>query len=268
MKLGISTASFYPLEPELALDKLCEWGIPNIEIFINAECERKIPYLKELRKKADDNDVNIVSIHPYTSGFEPLMFFTEYERRFNDSLENYKQFFEGMNILGAEIFVFHGDTKLNPISDKQVYERFHKLTKIGEECGITVAHENVDRCKGHSIEFLYNMREYLHGEVSFVFDNKQAVRGGVDYHEFIDKLGENIVHVHISDSKSQKDCCLPIGKGTADLVDLLKCLRSKNFNKAVLIELYNNGSTSNDEINESYKKLNSIWDKIREENEI
>lgn len=258
MQLGISTASFYPLEPEKALKQLCEWEIPNTEVFINAKCELKTDYLKEMRKQADDSNMNIVSMHPYSSSFEPLMFFTDYERRFNDSLEEYKAYFEGMNILGAEIFVFHGDSKLNPVPDKFVYERFYKLCQVGKEFGITVAHENVDRCKGHSIEFLYNMKEYLHNDVAFVFDNKQARRGEVDYREYIDKLGENIVHVHLSDNKNSKECCLPIGKGDADLVDLLARLKEKNYNKAVLVELYNDVLTDNYEIYESYENLTKL----------
>lgn len=255
MKFGVSTASFYPLEPEKALMQLGEWKIPNIEVFINAQCELEISYLKDLRKNADEYNINIVSLHPFTSGFEPMLFFTDYERRFNDGLENYKHFFQAMNILDAEIFVFHGDNKLNPIDNKIVYERYYKLCQVGKEFGVTVAHENVDRCKGHDINFFVEMRKYLHDDVSLVFDNKQARRGGVDYREFIDKLGDKIVHVHLSDNLSQQDCCLPIGRGDADLVDLLNRLREKNYDKAVLVELYNNVLTSNDEINESYNNL-------------
>lgn len=265
MNLGISTASFYPLEPENALKQLGEWNIPNVEVFINAQCELETQYIKDLRKTIDYYNINVVSLHPFTSGFEPMLFFTNYERRFNDGIENYKHYFQAMNTLGAEIFVFHGDSKDNPIDNKIVYERFYKLCQVGREFGITVAHENVDRCKGHDINFFLEMRKYLHDDISLVFDNKQARRGGVDYKEFIDKLGDKIVHVHLSDNLSEKDCCLPIGRGNADLVDLITRLKEKNYNKSVLIELYNNVLVSNDEINESYNKLVYFYDKIRKD---
>lgn len=262
MNFGVSTASFYPLEPENALKQLGEWKIPNIEVFINAQCELNPSYLKTLRKNADEYNISIISLHPFTSGFEPMLFFTDYERRFIDGIENYKHYFQAMNILGAEIFVFHGDSKQNPIDNKIVFERFYKLCQIGREFGITVAHENVDRCKGHDINFFLDMRKHLHDDISLVFDNKQAKRGGVDYRDFIDKLGDKIVHVHLSDnlsdSLSNKDCCLPIGRGNADLAGLLTMLKDKKFNKAVLIELYNDVLHSNDEIYESYKKLISL----------
>lgn len=259
MHFGISTASFYPLEPENAIKQLGEWKIPNIEVFINAQCELEVAYLKNLRKSIDDYNINVVSLHPFTSGFEPMLFFTEYERRFNDGIENYKHYFQAMNILGAEIFVFHGDNKHNPIDNKIVYERYYKLYQIGREFGITVAHENVDRCKGGNIDFFLEMRKHLHDDVSLVFDNKQARRGGVDYRDFIDKLGDKIVHVHLSDNSSPKDCCLPIGRGNVDFIDLLARLKDKKYNKSILVELYNNVLTSNDEINESYNKLISLY---------
>lgn len=264
MNLGISTASMYPLEPEKALEQLCKWGIPYAEIFINAQSELETSYIKELRKVADDFNLKVVSLHPFSSGYEPMMFFTDYPRRFKDSLDNYRVFFQAMNYLGAEIFVFHGDTKLNPMPNQEVYERYDKLCQVGEEFGIIVAHENVDRCKGHDINFFVEMKKYLNKEISLVFDNKQAVRGKVDYREFIDKLGENIVHVHLSDSlgAGNKECCVPIGKGNADILDLLSRLKAKNYNKAVLIELYNDVLENNDEIFESYKNLIALCDKI------
>ena len=41
MKIGVSTASFYPLETELALEEIGKSGIKTAEIFINAESEMK-----------------------------------------------------------------------------------------------------------------------------------------------------------------------------------------------------------------------------------
>lgn len=263
MKLGASTASFYPLEPNTALEQIGRWGVPNVEIFINTYSEMEIPYIKQLKEIVDNYNINVISLHPFTSGTEPFMFFTDYQKRFYDGLEQYKRFFEAMNILEAEIFVFHGDDKLNPIDNNIVYERYYKLYQLGKEFGVTVAHENVDRCKGHDINFFLEMKKQLKDDMKLVFDNKQAIRGGVDYKEFIEKLGENIVHVHLSDNISQSENCLPLGRGTADISDLLTRLKEKNFDNTVVIELYNKFLTSNEEINESYQKLFKIVDNLK-----
>ena len=41
MNIGVSTASFYPLETELSLENLGKAGIKHTEVFFNAACELK-----------------------------------------------------------------------------------------------------------------------------------------------------------------------------------------------------------------------------------
>lgn len=48
MNLGISTASFYPLETELALEEVGKAGVKNTEIFFNAESELKDSFIEIL----------------------------------------------------------------------------------------------------------------------------------------------------------------------------------------------------------------------------
>lgn len=265
MKLGVSTASFYPLEPEKALEQIGKWGVKSVEIFLNTYSEMETNYIKNLKQIADNYSIDVVSVHPFTSFGEPFMFFTNYEKRFDDAVDSYKRYFEIMNILNSNIFVFHGDDKFNPFPNEIVYERYHKLYRVGKEFGITVAHENVDRCKGHDINFFLEMKKQLKDDMKLVFDNKQSIRGGVDYKEFIEKLGEDIIHVHLSDNLNSKDCCLPLGRGDVDFIDLFTRLEDKKFNGAVLIELYNNVLTSNEEINDSYKNLTKLYDRFRKE---
>ena len=75
-------------------------------------------------------DIYCPSVHPFTCEIEPLMFFSEYERRMNDILEYYKLYFQFMNIVGAEIFVFHGG---KADKGKDFYcERYSKLYRLGK----------------------------------------------------------------------------------------------------------------------------------------
>ena len=48
MKLGASTACFYPLETEKALLKVTELGYKYAEVFMNAPSELEEPFLKQL----------------------------------------------------------------------------------------------------------------------------------------------------------------------------------------------------------------------------
>lgn len=254
MKYGISTASLYPMLLEEAVDLLAKNEIKTIEIFINTISEISPNYLKELKKRLDFNGQTVVANHPFTSGFEPFLLFGGYPRRLQDGLDFHRRYFDAMNELGSKIFVLHGDRMAGPLPDKECYERYAMLRDIGKEFSITVAQENVERCKSRSIDFLTGMIDYLNGDVSLVFDNKQATRSGISYQHFIEKLGNYITHVHISDSNSDCDC-LPLGQGGVDIVKMLKMLENTGFDGCIMVELYSELLNSIDEVFECYNNF-------------
>ncbi len=254
MLYGLSTACLYPQETEKTFEYYCKNGVKAIEIFFNTFSELETGYVKELRAMGDAYGSKVVSIHPFTSGFEPFMMFTDYPRRFNDALELYKPYFEVCSLLGSDILVFHGDRREGRFSSQQYFERYARLYELGQNYGVHVAQENVVRCRSHSAEFIAQMKEALGGHVSFVLDTKQAVRAGEDLYDMIDAMGENIIHVHLSDHTVQQDC-LPIGKGTLDIGKLLKKLKTLQFDRSIIIELYRENFDSNNELLTSLNNL-------------
>lgn len=255
MNIGISTASLYPMLTETALEKLGAAGIMNTEIFINSPSELKKDFIRRLVDTKEKYGINVISVHPYTSVQEPFMIFTEYKRRYADALEAYKLFFNAMNMLGADIFVFHGDRKGSLFEDSLYAERFSGLKYLGEQFGITVAQENVSRCKSGSIKFCRYLKKNI-PDISFVFDVKQSVRAGEDPFKMMDAMGENIKHVHLSDNDAEHDC-LCVGKGTFDKNKLFKKLKAYSFSGGVLLELYR----------DNFNELEELWesDKITRE---
>ncbi|WMJ23501.1 sugar phosphate isomerase/epimerase [Paludicola sp. MB14-C6] len=254
MNCGVSTACFYPQLLEKTIDVLSKMGVQNLELFLNTFSEVNPCYVKELEKQIKENGQSVIALHPFSCAFEPFMFFTNYDRRFEDALEWYKQYFHAMNILGATIFIFHGDRKLGLLEDDLYFERFAKLRDIGKEFDIIVAQENVERCKSGDVHFLQKMIEYLDKDVSLVFDNKQAIRSNIDQELFVNKLGKNIVHVHLSDNNKVHDC-LPIGEGTLDVAALMNQLKNLNYNGYFIQEIYSNSIKSRQQFFESYQNL-------------
>lgn len=257
MNFGISTASFYPMPPEKAIELLHQNGVKNIEFFFNTFSEVKKEYITELHKTIDSFGQRVLAAHPFTCAFEPFMLFTEYERRFDDAIEAHKHYFEAMNLLEAKIFVFHGDRRQSLFADEKYYERFAVLRDVGKQFGITAAQENVERCKSGSLDFLVKMIDYLDGDVSLVFDNKQAVRSGVYHKDFINAVGKNIVHMHLSDNSKKADC-LGIGKGTLDIKGMLNHISKYNSNCNIIIELYLNLLDGIEDIFSSYHILKNV----------
>ncbi len=264
IKIGVSTASFYPIYIEKAFEMLGENGVLNAEIFFNTLSEIKPDFIKEIKKIAENKGVSIPSIHPYTSFAEPFVFFSQYERRFLEGLDYYKNYFEAMNILGSKILVFHGDNVHRFTSNEFYFERYNKLVELGKIYGVIVAQENVARCKSGDVEFLLEMKKALGENAKFVFDTKQAARKGYNPHLFYEKIKDSVVHIHISDY-GEKGECLFIGEGILDFEKFSLLLKENNYIGSIMLELYSsyydNIGNYHQKIYENYNYMKSILDK-------
>lgn len=239
LKAGISTACLYPQETEKALSTLLEHGFCHFEIFLNTISEIAPAYIKALCGMLREHNAAVKSVHPFTSGYEPYLIFTDYDRRYRDSLDFYDRYFDAAAQLGAELLVIHGDRKTpeNGISNAAYFDKFGELSLRGERYGITVAQENVNLFRSQHPSFLKAMRAYLGERAKFVFDVKQAVRSGNDPFAVCSAMGQGLVHVHINDNLPGQDCLLP-GKGSMDYNALLDLLIKNGYRGDLMIEVY------------------------------
>lgn len=237
MIIGVSTASLYPLHVEDAFGELAALGIKNAEIFANSTCEAQEPITSRLLEIRDENGINITSFHPFSSPMESVYLFSEYDRRIEEMLKLYREFFGNMNRLGAKIFVLHGALLSSKCTPSYYFRQFRLLSQIGEEYGITVAQENVSYCMSGRLEFLKAMKRELGDTARFVLDLKQARRSHEDVFDYIHELGESIIHLHISDGSPKSDC-LPAGQGCFDFKRLMQELCAVGYSGAYIVELY------------------------------
>lgn len=257
MKTGISTACLYPELTETALLELAVRGVKTTEIFINSASELEENYVRSLMEVLREYDMTVLSMHPFTSGMEPIMLFSDYERRCDDLLEYYKRYFHAMNLLGAEILVLHGDRKDSTLPDERYFERYARLSRLGREYGILIGQENVARCRSSSVDFLAKMRKALGNEAAFVVDLKQCIRSGCDVYDVFEAVGDRLCNVHISDSAEGKDC-LPLGQGVFDFAVLIRYLKAKRYEGGLILELYRNNYHNCNDLSKSIKLLNDL----------
>lgn len=260
IKPGISTACLYPKLLEEALYDVCSRGGDNIEIFINTHSEILPDFVKRMKDIITEYGTNVVSLHPFTPGIEPMMIFTDYERRFLDMLDYYKRFFEACNILGAGIFVLHGNKPENVFADEMYFDRFARMQAVGREFGVTVAQENVKRCSAGRLGFMKKMADYLGDDAAFVLDTKQAIRAGEDIFNVVETLGNKIVHVHYSDNSPEKDC-MKFGAGTFDYNRFFDTLDKVGFDGTAALELYRCDFTDEDDLVDSYRLMRDAIEK-------
>lgn len=256
MDIGVSTACFYPMDTEKALKYLGESGVKTTEIFLNSLSEVSPEFIKNLKTIADSYGMNVVSLHPLSSFAESYMLFSDYKRRFLDTKEFYKRYYEACNILGAKYLVIHGDMKTNRISDEAYFDRFSLMMRDGTESGIKVVQENVNRYRSDDPEFLKKMKAYIGDDLKFVLDTKQAVRAGHDVYEFVNSIGNDVVHIHISDNKKGHDCLLP-GDGNFDFEQFVKKMGNINYFGDFIVEVYSDCFDENNQVIKKYELLKS-----------
>lgn len=264
MDIGASSACFYPLETGKSFQRIAELGFSCSEIFFNSSGELNSSFIRELKQIKDAYGTQVVSLHPYRSFSEGYDFFSCYKRRFSDALEGYKRYFDAAGVLGAKYIVMHGAKGKADICNEEYAERFGILSELAESYGCYVAHENVVNFVSQSVEFMSFMKETLGDKFKMVLDVKQATRTGVDPEEFIDAVGENIVHVHLSDFNCVKDCVAPSQMGGRDFEKLFRQLENVGYKGKYIIELYSDGYENSEEIVQSARYLEAVLDKVRQ----
>ena len=257
MQIGLSSSCFYPELVEKSLEKVGESGVKTAEVFLNSECETHGEVLRRLREIKEAYGLNIRSLHPFTSAFETIMLFSEYERRTIDSFEFYKKYFYAAGELGAQYIVIHGGRCLVPISPACYAERYARFASLAKEYGVCAAHENVVNHYCQSPQFMKQVADFVGDDFRMVLDIKQCRRSSVSEWDFIRLLGDKIAQVHISDGLPGKDC-MPPGEGRYDFGRLFGALQSAGYDESVVVELYHSGFSSFEQIERALLYLNTV----------
>ena len=254
MNLGVSTACFYPLQTEEALIKVGESGVKTTEIFFNAYCELSDAFTDLLLEIKNEYGLNITAVHPTMSLAESFVLFSDYKRRFDDGIEQYKRYANVAAKLGAKYIIMHGGKPNRALDGYGYCERFAEVSRAVRQNGAVLLQENVVNYRAGSIEFLKYMAEQLGDEVGFCLDIKQAVRGGYSPFDALCAVHKNIKHLHISDHTPTHDCLLPT-RGNFDFAKFFAATEQFGFDGAALIEVYRDAYNDYQEIFDCYRKI-------------
>lgn len=237
MRIGASTSNLYPLPTEQALDRLLALGFRDIEVFFNTESELTPAFVDDLRRRGDAAGARFVAVHPYTSGYEPYMLFSNYSRRTADGFDHYRRLYEAAARLGAAFVSLHGDRPTSILTPVQAAQRTMELAAWGQPYGVRLLQENVFNFRSSQTEYLRLLRQQWGEQAGFTLDLKQCRRCGLAAQEVLEAMGGAVAHVHVSDADAEHDCLVP-GQGTADFAALARRLRADGFDGVWMLELY------------------------------
>lgn len=271
VNIGISTACFYPCPLRPTFAYIAEnFDIDCAELFINTERETKRMFLGDIRLRAADKNIRISSVHPYFSGYEHMLFFSDYKTRLADSIKLYGMFFESAAYLGAKFIVFHG-CRRDPgkyFPPERYAEIMYELNKSAADYGCEVLHENVSNTFAADPAYISDLRSACARAgtpLRFVFDLKHSLHAGYALEATMDAMGRDIAHVHLNDAAPAAEgsivktdfCRLPFF-GSNDYAYVFGRLASDNYIGDYIIEVYRNNFTHTDEITESIRRLREL----------
>jgi sugar phosphate isomerase/epimerase len=261
VKTGISTASFFDtLMLEDAPRLLSEWGVRYAEYYLNSYCEYDPAFIEDLAKRSSDAGVRVVSIHPMSLQYEPLLV-TPHPRQRADAEKAYELVLKAGERLGADHYVMHGPVVLNGVAKNLQLERlapiFDHLSDMAEDHGLHLTLENVSYSIMPTPEIGLDLHAMMNRPLYHTLDVKQSVRAGVDPLRFVEAFGDRILAVHACDVRfvdGKPRYVLPT-QGDYDFRGLVDALRKKGFDGTVLLEVYSDMFHAHSEVRESYEAL-------------
>ena len=260
MEVGISTASFYPSLVEQNLDQIAKMGGTCAEIFFNTFSEMQAPFTSVLKERLEKNHLRLVSVHPFTSLMEGIMLFTAYERRTEEGMAMYRDFFKNARSIGAAYLTLHGERHMgNPETAAEIERKlraYNRLCDIAEEEGMIVAQENVVWCRSGDPEYIKLLYENV-PKLRFTFDVKQAHRAGRTWKDYLPVMGDRLVNIHINDFDAEHSCLLP-GEGKMDYRPFFEYLRDSGYDAQVLIEVYAANFSKEQQVRNAVQYLKEI----------
>ena len=270
MKLGVSTASFFPLlRVEDTLEKVAELNADACEIFFETHSQYCDEFAKvmidSINKAKEIHNFELHSVHSLTNQFEPDLFSVGPRAR-ADALITYNNFLKLAQKLGAKYYTFHGATILKKTSKANMnFDRiasiYNELHEIAEGHGVELCYENVHWTYYHFPEFILELEKRC-PKLSTTLDIKQARQAGYTYKDFIVDMGKRLKTVHVCDYNEDGITTIP-GRGAVDFVELFKILLDMGFDGSVLMEVYTKDYKSFEDLKESYNYLQVCLDKAK-----
>ena len=256
MKAAISTACFYPEQPEISVQNIKSAGVSEIEFFANSQSEYGNAYIEKFNEILKKNGQSLYSFHPFSSYSETFLLFSFYKRRVQDGMDDYKYQFEQAKKMGAQVFTFHGEYNTGRCDIDRYCEVYSKLYSAARDSGVIFAQENVAYCKAGRPEFISEMRKRLGDDIAFTLDIKQAGRAYVSPFEILKVMEGRIVNLHINDFSDTKSCLLPFA-GTFDLKEFCGEI-SKSYKGPAVIEVYRENFGGLEELAESARRIEEL----------
>ncbi|ASK64679.1 sugar phosphate isomerase [Brachybacterium avium] len=228
--VGLSTSSVFPAGVEESFRLAHEIGYDGMEVMVSYPKDSQDPDL--LRAYSERYELPILSLHAPTLFFLQGLWGRDAWVKIERTIEIAKE-------LGVPTIVAHPPFRWQ---GKYAHGFVEGVAALEEEHGIAIAVENMYPWRLGVRELLNYFpdhdptdEEYAHVTV----DLSHAATAGDDALEMIERLGDRLTHLHLTDGsgKTTKDEHLPPGEGNQPCAEVLRRLANRGWEGSVLLEV-------------------------------
>ncbi len=268
MRVGMSTSCFFSREKlEDTIEIMSGIGVTDAEVFLNTLSEYEEPFARNLKKRAVDCGIDILSVHPMGVQFEMQMY-TPYDRTVQDAESIFKKVLKAAAILEAKRYIYHGGLYLKNKNYPRDMERIGRVTgrcaDMAAEYGLEFAYENVHWCWFSRPSFASDLlANCSSGNLCFNLDIKQAAQSGYPYSEYIDVMGKRLKSVHICDHIIDENGAVkPVApfEGDTDFELLKEKLIEIDYDGPVILEIYAGNYRDYSHLKDIFEHLKEVFE--------
>ena len=249
IKVGLSTASVYPLRTEAAFEYAARLGYDGVELMVWAESISQD--VAAIRRMSDKYGMPVLSVHA------PCLLISQRVWGANP-ISKLDRSVRAAEELGAQTVVVHPPFRWQ----RRYAEGFSdQVAGLEESSDVLVAVENMfpfraDRIFGTGQPSISRMRKRggtpgvgvsafapsydpLDGNhAHYTLDLSHSATAGTDAIDMADRMGDGLVHLHLCDgSGASTDEHLVPGRGTQPAVEICEMLATGNFSGHVILEV-------------------------------
>lgn len=222
MKIGISTACFYPeQETEAALKTIKSLGAECAEVFLRTFYEYRPEFVKAVAP--DICGLEVHSVRVFSENFESLLFEASRRSR-GDGFYWLDQLMRSAQLLGAKNYTFRGLTHMTDMRDFDALSGYIRgAIEFCARYGVNLCLENVN-CGLYSRPTVFSGLKTRCPNLGGAFCLKQAAASGYPYQMYLKDMAGAISQVYLP------------AESLTDYTELFKRLKDAGFDGSVFME--------------------------------
>ena len=239
LKIGLSSCGYALTDENFAALKNA--GVDAIEIVRSLE-DHKNKDCKEIRTLADRHGVTLWSYHLPFAPFSELEISTSRHEVRKFTVELYTEIIKKASASGVDKFIIHPSGE--PIAperreDKMLYsmQSLDILAEVAHSCGAQIAVEDLPRtCLGHTADEVLRLVS-ANDKLRVCFDTNHLLEYNDNNLNFLEKLGDKIITLHVSDYDFLDEKHWLPGEGRVDWQELYAAILKTGYRGVWMYEI-------------------------------